>query len=353
MQRGLGAEVKLLKSNLPNYFSPLLLRSLAPLLYCNGQAIIGGSKLKLILARPHGFCAGVVRAIDVVELALSIYGPPVYVRKEIVHNKHVVDDLRTKGAVFVDEFSEAPDGATMIFSAHGISPAVRNEAARKGFKVIDATCPLVTKVHLEAIKHTKKGYTVLLVGHQDHDEVIGTMGEAPKDIVLVSTVEDVENIVIPNPEQVSYVTQTTLSMDDTREIVDALKRKFPRIVGPASSDICYATQNRQEAVKELALQAEVVLVIGSKNSSNSNRLCEVASAAGAKAYLIDSAGDIQPSWIQGVESIGITAGASTPEILVERVVKYLEGLAETKVSEIETKREDVKFALPQELSFKE
>ena len=241
----------------------------------------------------------------------------------------------------------------MIFSAHGISPTVRSEAASRGFKVIDATCPLVTKVHLEAIKHAKKGYTIILVGHQDHDEVIGTMGEAPEDIVLVSNVEDVETLDIPDPNRVSYITQTTLSMDDTREIVDALKEKFPRMMGPASSDICYATQNRQEAVKELALQAEVVLVIGSKNSSNSNRLCEVASTAGAHAYLIDNVGDIHPSWLRGVESIGITAGASTPEFLVERVVKYLEGLEETEVSEIETKREDVKFALPQELSLKE
>ena len=305
--------------------------------------------MKIFLAKPHGFCAGVVRAIDVVELALSIYRPPVYVRKEIVHNKHVVDDLKAKGAIFVDELSQAPDGATMIFSAHGISPAVRSEASQRGFRVIDATCPLVTKVHLEAIKYARQGHTIILVGHQDHDEVSGTMGEAPGAIRLVSTVDDVEALDVPDLNRVSYITQTTLSMDDTREIVIALKNKFPTITGPASSDICYATQNRQEAVKELAEEAEIVLVIGSKNSSNSNRLCEVASVAGARPYLIDDAGDIDPTWFQGVENIGITAGASTPEFLVNRVIEYFKGLNDVEFVEVETRRENVKFTLPKEL----
>src|SRR5712671_4854852 len=275
---------------------------------------------QIVLAGPRGFCAGVDRAIDIVELALQVCPPPVYVRREIVHNRHVVEALRAKGAHFVDELDEVPDGATVIFSAHGISPAVREESQRRGLRVVDATCPLVTKVHLEAIRYAREGYSIILIGHEDHDEVIGTLGEAPERIIVVDSVEEVERLVLPDPEKDAYLTQTTLSVDDTRDVIEALRRKFPKIVGPSRDDICYATQNRQAAVKRLANDVDLLLVIGSANSSNANRLVEVAKMAGTHAYLISDVSDIRAEWLAGASRIGITAGASTPEMLVAQAV---------------------------------
>ena len=302
---------------------------------------------EIVLAGPRGFCAGVERAIDVVEVALSVCGPPVYVRKEIVHNRHVVETLRTKGAIFIDELDEVPDDATVIFSAHGISPAVRDDARRRGLRVIDATCPLVTKVHLEAIRYAREGYSIVLIGHRDHDEVIGTLGEAPERIFVVANAEAVASLEVPDPTKVAYLTQTTLSVDDTRDIIEALRQKFPRIVGPSRDDICYATQNRQAAVKRLAGDVDVVLVIGSANSSNAIRLVEVSRTAGTRAYLINDVKDIQPEWLAGAARIGVTAGASTPEVLVSDTVRALRrgGAA---VREVRVVDEDVRFALPQE-----
>jgi 4-hydroxy-3-methylbut-2-enyl diphosphate reductase len=304
---------------------------------------------EILLAGPRGFCAGVERAIDIVELALSVWPHPVYVRREIVHNRLVVETLRDKGAVFVDELDEVPDGATVIFSAHGISPAVRAEARRRGLRVIDATCPLVTKVHLEAIRYAREGYSIVLIGHEDHDEVIGTLGEAPERIIVVDSVEEVERLAVPDPDKVAYLTQTTLSVDDTREVIDALRRKFPKIVGPSRDDICYATQNRQTAVKRLVDDVDMLLVIGAANSSNAKRLVEVARTAGTQAHLINDVRDIQPEWLDGVARIGITAGASTPEILVSQAVATLRGDG-VKVREVHVVEEDVRFALPQELT---
>jgi 4-hydroxy-3-methylbut-2-enyl diphosphate reductase len=304
---------------------------------------------EIVLAGPRGFCAGVERAIDIVELALAVCGPPVYVRKEIVHNRHVVDTLRTQGAVFVDELTEVPDDATVIFSAHGISPSVRQEAARRGLRVIDATCPLVTKVHLEAIRYAREHYTIVLIGHADHDEVIGTLGEAPERIVVVASAADVERLEVPDPERVAYLTQTTLSVDDTREVIEALRRRFPGIVGPARDDICYATQNRQAAVKTVATDVDVLLVIGAANSSNANRLVEVARTAGTRAHLINDVRDIRPEWVTGAARIGVTAGASTPEILVSETVESLRARGMVAVREVHVVEEDVKFALPLEL----
>ncbi len=304
---------------------------------------------EIVLAGPRGFCAGVERAIDIVELALAVCPPPVYVRKEIVHNRHVVDELRDKGAIFVDELDEVPDDATVIFSAHGISPQVRGEARRRGLKVIDATCPLVTKVHLEAIRYAREGYTIVLVGHEDHDEVIGTMGEAPDQMLLIEHPDQVADLVVPDPNKVAYLTQTTLSVDDTRECVEALRRRFPKIVGPARDDICYATQNRQAAVKALATDVDVVLVIGAANSSNANRLVEVSEGDGTRAYLINDLRDIKPEWLEGVRRIGITAGASTPEILVTEAVEALRKSADVSVGEVRVVDEDVRFGLPGEL----
>ena len=305
--------------------------------------------VEILLAGPRGFCAGVERAIDIVEVALSVCTPPVYVRREIVHNRLVVETLRQKGAIFVDELDEVPDDATVIFSAHGISPAVREEAGRRGLRVIDATCPLVTKVHLEAIRYAREGYSIILIGHEDHDEVIGTLGEAPERIVVVDSVEEVDRLVLPDPDKVAYLTQTTLSVDDTRDVIEALRRKFPRIVGPSRDDICYATQNRQTAVKRLVADVDLLLVIGAANSSNAKRLVEVAQTAGTRAYLINDVGDIRPQWLQDARRIGITAGASTPEILVAQAVATLrtEGM---KVREVHVVEEDVRFALPQELT---
>jgi 4-hydroxy-3-methylbut-2-en-1-yl diphosphate reductase len=307
-----------------------------------------GSIAEIVLAGPRGFCAGVERAIDIVEVALSVCAPPVYVRKEIVHNRHVVEDLRAKGAVFVDELDEVPDGATVVFSAHGISPAVREDARHRALRVIDATCPLVTKVHLEAIRYAREGYSIILIGHEDHDEVIGTVGEAPERIAVIDSAREVEALQVPDPDKVAYLTQTTLSVDDTRDVIAALRRKFPKIVGPSRNDICYATQNRQAAVKTLAGDVDVVLVIGAANSSNANRLVEVSQTVGTRAYLINDLRDIRPEWLAGARRIGVTAGASTPEVLVSQTVDALktEGV---HVREVRVVDEDVRFALPNEL----
>ena len=304
---------------------------------------------KLLLAKPRGFCAGVDRAIDVVNLALELYPGPVYVRKEIVHNVHVVNDLRAKGAIFVDELDEVPDGATVIFSAHGVSPEVRAGAAARGLKVIDATCPLVTKVHHEAIRFAREGRPIVLVGHEGHDEVVGTMGHAPEHIHLIGSAEEAETLQVPDPDRVAVITQTTLSLDDTSTVVDVLRRRFPGIEAPTRDDICYATQNRQLAVKAMARRVPAILVIGSKNSSNSNRLAEVAQAAGARAYLIDDISQIDPTWLDSIESLGITAGASAPEYLVDEVVQFFRAQGVTDIEEIEAVTEEVSFALPPEL----
>jgi 4-hydroxy-3-methylbut-2-enyl diphosphate reductase len=303
---------------------------------------------EIVLGGPRGFCAGVERAIDIVELALAVCPRPVYVRKEIVHNRHVVDELREKGAIFVDELTEVPDGATVIFSAHGISPVVRAEAQRRGLRVIDATCPLVTKVHLEAIRYAREGYTIILVGHEDHDEVIGTMGEAPERMLLIEHPDEVLALEVPDPTKVAYLTQTTLSVDDTRDCIDALRRRFPRIVGPAKDDICYATQNRQAAVKRLAADVDLVLVIGAANSSNANRLREVSEVNGTRAHRINDVRDIRPEWLDGVRRVGITAGASTPEALVTEAVDALRTQG-TTVREVRVVDEHVRFGLPPEL----
>jgi 4-hydroxy-3-methylbut-2-enyl diphosphate reductase len=309
-----------------------------------------GNEKKIFLLKPRGFCAGVVRAIDVVKLALEMYGAPIYVRKEIVHNKHVVDDLRAAGAIFVEELEEVPSGARAIFSAHGVSPQVRAEAKERNLKIIDGTCPLVTKVHLEAVRFAKKGYTIILIGHRDHDEVIGTMGEAPDQTVLVSTPDEVDNLVLLNPDKVCYITQTTLSLDETTDIVARLKEKYPHIEGPPAQDICYATENRQMAVKAVAPLCQLLLVVGSQNSSNSKRLVEVCHNHGIAAYLIDDESEIAPEWLVGVTSVSVTAGASAPENLVQRLVAYLHDKGFTSMEEIELVEEDVRFSLPPELA---
>jgi 4-hydroxy-3-methylbut-2-en-1-yl diphosphate reductase len=303
---------------------------------------------EIVLAGPRGFCAGVERAIDIVEVALSVCGPPVYVRKEIVHNRHVVETLRKQGAIFVDELDEVPNDATVIFSAHGIAPAVRAEAQCRGLRIIDATCPLVTKVHLEAIRYAREGYSIILIGHEDHDEVIGTLGEAPDRIIVIASAEAVEGLEVPDPAKVAYLTQTTLSVDDTRDVIEALRRKFPRIVGPSRDDICYATQNRQAAVKTVARDTDVVLVIGAANSSNANRLVEVARSTGSRAHLINDVGDIRPEWLEGTRRVAVTAGASTPETLVTETVAALRQ-AGARIREVQVVEEDVRFALPPEL----
>lgn len=304
----------------------------------------------VVLAKPRGFCAGVERAIEVVERALEIYDKPVYVRKEIVHNRHVVAALRDQGAVFVDEIAEVPEGATVIFSAHGVAPLVWQEAQRKRLRIIDATCPLVTKVHLEVLRYVKKNYTIVLIGHEDHDEVIGTRGEAPDHIRLISTVEDVARLEVPDAQKVVCLTQTTLSMDDTAVIIEALRTKFPAMVLPTKDDICYATQNRQQAVKAMAGLVDLVLVLGSANSSNSNRLREVADSVGVKAVLIDQVQDITPALLRNVQRVGVTAGASTPEFLVQEVVEYCQQLGAEHIQQLTVVEEDVKFHLPSELT---
>ncbi len=304
---------------------------------------------EIVLAGPRGFCAGVERAIEVVERALDVVGGPIYVRREIVHNRHVVEALREKGAIFVDELDEVPAGATVIFSAHGISPAVRDDARARGLRVIDATCPLVTKVHVEAQRYARESYTIVLVGHADHDEVIGTTGEAPERIVVIASVGEAERLEVENPEKVAYLTQTTLSVDDTRAIVEVLRRRFPAIVGPSKDDICYATQNRQAAVKQLAAGVDLVLVLGAANSSNANRLREVAAVLGTRAHLINDVRDIRPEWLEGVSRVGVTAGASTPEFLVREVIAYLSSRTSPVVRELNVIEEDVRFGLPHEL----
>ncbi len=305
---------------------------------------------KVVLASPRGFCAGVVRAIDIVNLALEVYGQPIYVRREIVHNKYVVNELHQKGIIFVNEIDEVPVGSRVIFSAHGISPEISAAARARRLKVIDATCPLVTKVHREAIKYARLGFTIILIGHSEHDEVIGTLGEAPGAIMVLDPEEDIDKLQVPDPEKVVYLTQTTLSLNDTRHIVDRLRQRFPLIKAPGSEDICYATQNRQSAVLELAQKSGLILVVGSANSSNSRRLVEVAQSAGVSAYLIDDIEDIQLSWLKGVQCIGLTAGASAPEGLVERVVRYLNGLGYPDVETTGGMVENVEFSLPPELA---
>jgi 4-hydroxy-3-methylbut-2-enyl diphosphate reductase len=309
--------------------------------------------VEVILANPRGFCAGVDRAIAIVERALESYGAPIHVRHEVVHNRYVVEGLKRKGAVFVDELSEVPDGATVIFSAHGVSQAVREEAALRGLKVFDATCPLVTKVHMEVARQGRQGRDVVLIGHAGHPEVEGTMGQwdARNEgaIHLVEKLEDVAALEIENPERVAYVTQTTLSVDDTKAIIAALRGKFPQIEGPRKDDICYATQNRQDAVRELANESDLVLVVGSRNSSNSNRLRELAEKQGVRAFLIDGPESIDRAWLEGVRRIGVTAGASAPEQLVREVIAHLRELGATTVRELHGEPEDVTFALPKEL----
>jgi len=304
---------------------------------------------EIVLLKPRGFCAGVVRAIDIVNIALECYGPPIYVRKDIVHNFQVVADLSQKGAIFVDSADEVPKGARIIFSAHGVSPRVRSKTSARRLKVIDATCPLVTKVHLEAVRFAQAGYSIVLIGHKDHDEVIGTLGEAPDQTWLISSEEEVEWLQLPDPSRVAYLTQTTLSLEETRGIIAALQKKFPNIVGPPAQDICYATENRQLAVKAVAPGCDVLLVVGSANSSNSNRLVEVASNAGLPAYLIENETAIQLAWLEKVRVVGVTAGASAPEYLVQQVIQFLKKQGFDRIREVETVTEDVRFALPPEL----
>jgi 4-hydroxy-3-methylbut-2-enyl diphosphate reductase len=305
---------------------------------------------KLLVAGLRGFCAGVVRAIDVVDRALQVCDGPVYVRKEIIHNRYVVDELRAKGAVFVEDVDEVPDGSWLIYSAHGISPTVRDAARKKRLRTIDATCPLVTKVHLEALHYAKKGYTIVLIGHEEHDETIGTLGEAPDAIRLVGTREEAECVQVPDPNRIAYLTQTTLSLDDTREIVEVLKRRFPKMASPPKGDICYATQNRQDAVRAMAPHVDALLVLGAPNSSNSLRLCEVGRSLNVPSFLIERASDIRPEWLAGVRVLGLTASASAPEILVREVVDDTrEKFGVRQVEEFETVREDVNFPLPVEL----
>lgn len=306
--------------------------------------------MKILLANPRGFCAGVNRAIDIVERALEIFGAPIYVRHEVVHNKFVVDGLREKGAVFVDELKDVPDNSTVIFSAHGVPKSVRQEAKSRGLNVFDATCPLVTKVHMEVVRHENAEQEVILIGHAGHPEVEGTLGQYDGEgIYLVESPEDVAKLEVRNPDDLAYVTQTTLSMDDTAVIIDALRKLFPNINGPKKDDICYATQNRQDAVKKMAERCDLVLVVGSANSSNSNRLRELAERLGTDAYLIDGAEFIQPQWLEGKSSVGVTAGASAPEVLVQEVVGKLKTLADIDVVESDGQEENIVFSLPRAL----
>ena len=313
------------------------------------------SKIKaeqVLLANPRGFCAGVERAIEIVERVLEQFGRPIYVRHEVVHNKFVVEGLRDKGAVFIEEISEVPDNSTLIFSAHGVSKAVREEAGERGLRVFDATCPLVTKVHLEVVRYERDGQECILIGHAGHPEVEGTLGQYKNPdggIYLVETPEDVETLVVKNPDKLAFVTQTTLSMDDTTVVIEALQKRFPNIKGPKRDDICYATQNRQDAVKTLAEQCDVILVVGSRNSSNSNRLREMAEKHGTAAYLIDSASEIDAAWLDGKEAVGVTAGASVPEVLVDEVIVYLKKAGIARVENIKGREENIVFSLPRDL----
>ena len=309
--------------------------------------------MEVLLANPRGFCAGVDRAIDIVNRALEVFGAPIYVRHEVVHNKFVVEDLGSRGAVFVDELEEVPDDCIVIFSAHGVSQAVRRDAARRRLKVFDATCPLVTKVHIEVARYSTEGRECILIGHRGHPEVEGTMGQydasAGGDIYLIEDEQQVDSLAVRDPDKLSYVTQTTLSMDDTARVIEALRRRFPKIQGPRKDDICYATQNRQDAVKQLAARCDLVLVVGSPNSSNSNRLRELAERMGAAAYLLDGAADIDPAWLRGKTRVGVTAGASAPEVLVREVLEGLRELGASIPVELEGRPENVTFSLPREL----
>jgi 4-hydroxy-3-methylbut-2-enyl diphosphate reductase len=312
--------------------------------------------MDIVLANPRGFCAGVDRAIEIVKRAIETLGAPIYVRHEVVHNRFVVEDLRQRGAVFVEELDEVPAGGTVIFSAHGVSQAVRNEAAGRGLKIFDATCPLVTKVHIEVVRHCRAGRDVILIGHEGHPEVEGTMGQWQAEagsghIYLVEDVEDANRLEIAQPENVAYTTQTTLSVDETRDVIAVLKARYPALQGPRHDDICYATQNRQDAVRELAADCDLVLVVGSVNSSNSNRLRELAEKQGAAAYLVDGSDNIDPAWLEGKRSIGVTAGASAPEVLVQGVVARLQSLGGNAVRELHGEPENMVFALPKELRF--
>jgi 4-hydroxy-3-methylbut-2-en-1-yl diphosphate reductase len=309
-----------------------------------------GSAFRVLLAKPRGFCAGVERAIEIVERALALYGPPVYVRHEIVHNKHVVESLRAQGAVFVEELDEIPEGAVTIFSAHGVSTEVEDEAERRNLPVIDATCPLVTKVHKEGRNHARKGREVILIGHAGHPEVEGTQGRIPGGVHLVSSTDDVRDIAVRDPTKVAYVTQTTLSVDDTRDIIEALRRRFPKITGPDVKDICYATQNRQQAVRELAARVDMLLVVGARNSSNSNRLREIGAESGIPSYLIDDARSLDPAWLEGVATVGVTAGASAPEKLVQDLIDRLGDFGSVIVEELAGVEEHMQFKLPRELA---
>ena len=303
----------------------------------------------LLLAAPRGYCAGVDRAVRTVERALELYGAPVYVRKEIVHNKHVVEQLRCQGAVFVESETEVPEGATVVFSAHGVAPIVHANARRRALQTIDATCPLVTKVHVEARKFAADGYTIVLIGHAGHEEVEGTMGEAPDHITLIESAQDVDRLDVSDPNRVAYISQTTLSVDETSAIIERLRERFPAIIGPRTDDICYATTNRQAAVRQLARQCELVLVIGSRNSSNSNRLVEVAREHGADSHLIDDEGQVRDEWLTGKRVVGVTSGASAPEDLVTRLVEYFRARGTSDVRELEVVQEDVRFMLPREI----
>jgi 4-hydroxy-3-methylbut-2-en-1-yl diphosphate reductase len=311
-----------------------------------GQGYDGVVATKVLLAWPRGYCAGVDRAVETVERLLGSQGPPVYVRKQIVHNLHVVRDLEAKGAIFVDEETEVPSGATVVLSAHGVAPSVHANAAERQLSVVDATCPLVTKVHLEAKRFAREGRTILLIGHEGHEEVVGTSGEAPKHVVLVQSPAEAETVEVDDPSNLAYLTQTTLSVDETNEIIDILRRRFPAIQGPPKEDICYATQNRQDAVKELARRADVVLVIGSSNSSNSKRLAEVARDQGTPAYLVDDETGVDPAWLEGAEAIALTSGASAPEWLVDRMIEFLEERGVTEVEEVRVREEQMHFSLP-------
>ncbi len=308
---------------------------------------------EILLAQPRGFCAGVDRAIEIVERALAQFGAPVYVRHEIVHNAYVVEDLRAKGAIFIEDLADAPAGSHLVFSAHGVSRAVKAEAESRGLQVFDATCPLVTKVHVEVGKMREEGREIIMIGHQGHPEVEGTMGQSDAGMYLVETIDDVERLQVKSPDRLAFVSQTTLSVDDTAEIIAALKRRFPDIAEPKKGDICYATTNRQQAVKFMAPQVELVIVVGSPNSSNSNRLREVATNLGARAYMVDHAAQIDPSWLEGVSRIGVTAGASAPEILVQQVIERLKSLGAASVRALEGVEENVTFPLPKGLSVRE